>query len=167
MRELRELAADAWYEVQTSVNDREPLFLSKRNIDLFKQVLYEAREIYGFMLRGLKFDGAWVSFYIKPDDGLQLPEIMQLVKQTFSVRFNVRAGRTGHRWGDRYESEIVACPPEWAEAYVFLPVVRGAWRDGGETGCGEWVRKRRERRRLGGQSGAGREGQPLDGAGGG
>jgi hypothetical protein len=99
MRELRELAADAWYEVQTSVNDREPFFVAKRNVDLFKQVLYEAREIYGFVLRGLKFDGAWVSFYIKPDDGLQLPEIMQWVKQTFSVQFNVREGRTGHRWG--------------------------------------------------------------------
>jgi hypothetical protein len=46
------------------------------------QVLYEAREIYGFLLCGLMFDGAWVSFFIKPDDGLQLPEIMQWIKQT-------------------------------------------------------------------------------------
>jgi hypothetical protein len=166
MRELRDLAADAWYEVQTSANDREPLFSSKRNVDLLSQVLYEAREIYGFLLRGLKFDGAWVSFYIKPDNGLQLPEIMQWIKQTFAVRFNVRAGRIGHTWGDRYESWILPGePPEWAEAYVFLPVVCAAGRGG--AGCGEWVRKRRERRRRGGEPGAGREGQPLPGAAGG
>jgi hypothetical protein len=144
MREFRELAPGAWYEVQTSVNDREPLFLSKRNMNLFMQVLYEAREIYGFLLRGLRFDGAWVSFYIKPGDGLQLPEIMQWMKQTFSVRFNVREGRTGHIWGDRYESWILPGePPEDAEEYVFLPVVCGA-----KPGCGEWVRKRRGTRRA-------------------
>jgi hypothetical protein len=55
---------------------------------------------------------------------------MQLIKQTFATRFNVREGRTGHRWGDRYESAIVAWPPEWAEEYVFAPVVCGGkgWR---------------------------------------
>jgi hypothetical protein len=48
-----------------------------------------------------------VSFYIKPADGLRLPEIMQWLKQTFAVRYNVYDGRTGHIWGDRYGSEIV------------------------------------------------------------
>jgi hypothetical protein len=38
---------------------------------------------------------------------------MQWVKQTFSVRFNMRTGRTGHVWGDRYWSEILPGePPE-------------------------------------------------------
>jgi hypothetical protein len=45
-----------------------------------------------------------------------LPRIMQWMKQTFAVRFNVCAGRTGHIWGDRYRSRVVAGePPEWAE----------------------------------------------------
>jgi hypothetical protein len=166
MRELRELAAGVWYEVQTSANDREPLFLSKRNADLFRQTVYEARGIYGFMLRGLRFDGPWVSFYIKPADGFELPVIMQWLKQTFAVRFNVRAGRIGHIWGDRYESRILPGePPGWAEEYVFVPVVCAAGRGG--AGCGEWLRKRRERRRRGGQSGTGRGGQTLPGAEGG
>jgi hypothetical protein len=60
-----------------------------------------------------------VSFFIKPDDGLQLPEIMQWIKQTYSVRYNVHDGRTGHIWGDRYWSVIVAGPPEDAKEYVF------------------------------------------------
>ncbi|MDR1230284.1 MAG: transposase [Spirochaetaceae bacterium] len=54
-----------------------------------------------------------MSFYIKPDDGLELPEIMQWIKQTYAVRYNVHDGRTGHIWGDRYWSEIVdGEPPE-------------------------------------------------------
>jgi hypothetical protein len=36
---------------------------------------------------------------------------MQWVKQTFSVRFNMIVGRTGHVWGDRYRSEILAWEP--------------------------------------------------------
>jgi REP element-mobilizing transposase RayT len=131
MRALRLLAQCVWYYVHTSVNNTEPLFWSQSNQDLFRQVLYEVRQIYGFQLRGLRFCGPRVSFFIKPDDGFQLPEIMQWIKQTFAARFNVLDGRTGHIWGDRYWSEIVAGPPEWAEAYVFVPVVCGgrkAWR---------------------------------------
>jgi hypothetical protein len=120
-----------WYAVRTSVNNTEPLFWTEPNRDLFRQGLYEVRQICGFELRGLRFCGPQVSFFIKPDDGFQLPEIMQLIKQTFATRFNVLDGRTGHIWGDRYWSEIVAWPPEWAEEYVFAPVVCGgrkAWR---------------------------------------
>jgi hypothetical protein len=98
---------------------------------MFRQVLYEAREIYLFNLSGLCFSGPQVSFYIKPGDGFQLPDIMQWIKQTFATRFNVLDGRTGHIWGDRYWSLILPGePPERAEAYVFMPVVCGrkAWR---------------------------------------
>jgi hypothetical protein len=130
MRHLRVLAQGVWYYVRTSVNDTEPLFWSEPNRDLFRQGLYEVRQIYGFELSGLRFCGAEVSFWIRPADGFELPVIMQWVKQTFAVRFNVLDGRTGHIWGDRYWSEIVARPPEWAEGYVFVAVVRGrkGWR---------------------------------------
>jgi hypothetical protein len=52
-------------------------------------------------MRGLKIEGAWFTFYIKPDDGLKLPLIMQWMKQTFSLRFNIIVGRRGHVffWG--------------------------------------------------------------------
>jgi hypothetical protein len=64
-----------------------------------------------------------VSFYIKPADGLQLPEIMQWIKQTYACRYNVYDGRTGHIWGDRYGSKIVEGPPKGAKEYVFALVV--------------------------------------------
>jgi hypothetical protein len=62
-------------------------------------VLFEAYVLFGFELRGLKFNGAEVLFYIKPADGLKLPEIMKWIKQVFAVRFNWDDGRTGHIWG--------------------------------------------------------------------
>jgi hypothetical protein len=46
---------------------------------------------------------------------MQLPAIMQWVKQTFAVRFNRRTKRTGHVWGDRYWSRVLEGePPAWA-----------------------------------------------------
>jgi hypothetical protein len=110
------------------------------------RVLNEARKRYVFELRGLRFCGPWVSFYIKPVDGLELPEIMQWLKQTYAVRYNVHDGRTEHIWGDRYQSVIVEGPPEDAEEYVFAPVVCKA---------GRRVRKRGAAGRGGGEPGSG------------
>ncbi|MDR1230452.1 MAG: hypothetical protein LBK61_03500 [Spirochaetaceae bacterium] len=62
------------------------------------------------------------------------------------MRCNVHDGRTGHIWGDRYQSVIVAGPPKDAEEYVFAAVAckagrrvrrkrkRGAGRGGGVPG---------------------------------
>jgi REP element-mobilizing transposase RayT len=145
MRALRILAASVWYFVCTAVNNREPLFWSALERARFMRVLNEARKRYVFELRGLRFCGPWVGFYIKPADGLQLPEIMQWIKQTYAVRYNVHDGRIGHIWGDRYQSVIVEGPPEDAEEYVFAPVVckagrgvrkRGAGSGGGVPGNG-------------------------------
>jgi hypothetical protein len=115
MRKKRCLTQDAWYEVRTAVNNREPLFRRRQAIAIFCRVFGEARRRFAFELRGFRLDEEWLSFYIKPADGLQLPAIMQWVKQTFAVRFNLRADRTGHVWGDRYWSRVLEGePPEEA-----------------------------------------------------
>jgi hypothetical protein len=68
-------------------------------------------------MRGFALEGEWLSFYIKPADGFQLPKIMQWLKQTFAVRFNRHDGRTGHLWGNRYWSCVLEGePPEGAVA---------------------------------------------------
>jgi hypothetical protein len=96
MRKKRCLTQDAWYEVRTAVNNREPLFRRRQTIAVFCQVFGEARECFAFELRGLRLEEERLSFYIRPADGLQLPAIMQWVKQTFAVRFNLHGGRFGH-----------------------------------------------------------------------
>jgi hypothetical protein len=49
---------------------------------------------------------------------LQLPAIMQWLKQTFAVRFNRHGGRMGHVWGDRYWSRVVEEEPPEGTAEV-------------------------------------------------
>jgi hypothetical protein len=115
MRPKRILAQDAWYEVRTAINNHKPLFRRQQAIAVFCRVFGEARGRFAFELRGLRLKEEWLSFYIRPVDGLQLPAIMQWLKQTFSVRFNLQRGRSGHVRGDRYWSRVLEGePPEEA-----------------------------------------------------
>jgi hypothetical protein len=95
MRTERELAADAWYGTSTDVNNDESIFLSERVVRLFMQTLREADTIFAFKRRGLNIEANRVSFFVKPDDGFELPAIMKWLKQTFATRFNVMMKRTG------------------------------------------------------------------------
>jgi hypothetical protein len=98
-RGKRELGENVWYFIRTALNDREPMFWSKHLIWLFMRVLSELLGFFAVEIRGLRFDGATVSFYIRPDKGLELPKIIKWVKQTFAVRYNLLDARTGHIWG--------------------------------------------------------------------
>jgi hypothetical protein len=127
MRAKRILVQDAWYEVRTAINNREPLFRRRQAIAIFCRVFGETRKRFDFKLRGLRVVEERLSFYIRPADGLQLPAIMQWVKQTFAVRFNLCTDRTGHVWGDRYWSRVVEGePPEWAAEVDWAAVDVGA-----------------------------------------
>jgi hypothetical protein len=74
---------------------------------------------------------------IRPADGLQLPAIMQWVKQTFAVRFNLRAERTGHVWGDRYWSRVLEGEPSEEAVEVDWAAVDVA-AETGEISFGTW-----------------------------
>jgi hypothetical protein len=113
--------------VGTEINIGEPLFRLPAAVVLLHRILHETKERYGFEMRGLRLEGARLTFYIKPDDGLKLPLIMQLLKQTFSLRFNIIVGRQGHVWGERYESEILdGGPPEDAEEVDWVAIDKSA-----------------------------------------
>jgi hypothetical protein len=129
----RKLKQDVWYKVQTAINVGEPVFQLWWAVVLFYSVLHDVKGRFKFEMRGLTFDDAWLSFYIKLEDGFELPKFMQWVKQTFSFRFNARTGRHAHLWGVRYESWILdgepppeAKPVDWdavnAEAAKEIPV---------------------------------------------
>jgi hypothetical protein len=75
MRQTRKLAEHLWYHVRTAVNNREPVFQLGFAVGLFCRVLIEAKERFDFEMRGLVIGNEWLSFYIKPAAGLQLPEI--------------------------------------------------------------------------------------------
>jgi REP element-mobilizing transposase RayT len=124
MRQLRILGQGVWYEVRTCINNREPLFRRRRALAIFAAVFRQAMFRFVFRIRGLRLEDDRLTFYIRPEDGFELPDIMKWMKQVFAQRYNAAAGRIGHIWGDRYWSRIVEGEPgqeEAAEASGGLP----------------------------------------------
>ncbi|MDR1107903.1 MAG: transposase [Spirochaetaceae bacterium] len=111
MRHLRILKSNVWYEIHTAINNREPLFRLRQAMALFRRVLNETGERFVFEMTGFRLAGDRLTFYIKPADGLALPDILKWMKQTFAVRYNRLTGRIGHIWGDRYWSGILEGEP--------------------------------------------------------
>ncbi|MDR2398386.1 MAG: transposase [Spirochaetaceae bacterium] len=111
MRPLRVLQSGVWYEVRTRINNREPVFRRPKALALFAQVFRETQKRFVFQIRGLCLTDDRLTFYIKPEDGLQLPAIMKWLKQVFAQRYNRAEDREGHIWGDRYGSRILAGEP--------------------------------------------------------
>ena len=108
-----------WYRVRTRINNREPLFRGNRALVIFAKVFNETMRRFAFEFCRLRVENDTLEFYIKPDDGLELPVIMKWLKQVFSQRYNHADGRVGHIWGDRYWSLIIEGePPEGDAAEV-------------------------------------------------
>jgi hypothetical protein len=78
---------------------------------MFAKVFRETKLRFVFEIRGLHLLDDWLTFYIKPLDGLELPVIMKWLKQVFAQRYNRSEGRIGHIWGDRYGSWILEGEP--------------------------------------------------------
>jgi hypothetical protein len=113
MRKPRLLGQGVWYKIRTRVNNCEPLFRRFDALAFFAAVFRQAKKRYKFEFRHLRLEDDWLTFYIKPENGFLLPEIMKWMKQVFAQRFNGKDGRIGHIWGDRYGSEILEGePPE-------------------------------------------------------
>jgi REP element-mobilizing transposase RayT len=129
-----------WYEVRTRINNREPLFRYAKALAMFEKVFRQTMVRFVFTIRGLSLEDDWLRFYIKPEDGLKLPDIMKWMKQVFAQRYNAAEGRIGHIWGDRYWSRIMEGEPEEEEAAEPLenrPVNgdRPRWEKKGEKRC--------------------------------
>jgi REP element-mobilizing transposase RayT len=112
MRQLRALGQNVWYEIRTRINNREPLFRRPHALAIFSRVFHETMRRFAFTIRDLRVEDDWLRFYIKPEDGFELPESMKWTKQVFAQRYNAAAGRIGHIWGDRYWSRIMEGEPE-------------------------------------------------------
>jgi REP element-mobilizing transposase RayT len=111
MRKLRILQQGVWYEIRTQINNRELLFRENKARAIFNRVFSETELRFVFEVRGLRLEGDELRFYIRPEDGLELPAIMKWLKQTFAERYNRETGRTGHIWGDRYWSRVMVGDP--------------------------------------------------------
>jgi hypothetical protein len=107
------------------------LFRRRNALALFARVFRQTEGRYRFTVRGLRLEDDWLTFYILPADGFELPDIMKWLKQVFAQRFNGMDRRIGHVWGDRYGSEIVEGEPPEEENTGVRPLGEEAAETGG------------------------------------
>jgi hypothetical protein len=85
-----------WYEVRTHITNLEPLFRRPKALTIFAKLFRQTMLRFVFTIRGLSLEDDWLTFYIKPEEGLKLPDIMKWMKQVFAQRYNAADGRIGH-----------------------------------------------------------------------
>lgn len=130
----------ALYHVSSRANRQEKLLDPESVKELFLEVLRGARAKYAFRIHNFCIMGNHFHLLIEPGKNESLSAMMQWILGVFAIRYNKRAGLTGHFWGERFFSRIVASIEEFKETIAYIdenPVSAGLvrhardWRYGG------------------------------------
>jgi putative transposase len=147
MRKNRRLLEGAEYHVTARINRGEMIFLNRDDRELFIGLLKRAKRKYKFVLKNFCIMGNHVHFLIKPGPGVSLSKIMQWLLGVFAQLWNKGHGLSGHLWGDRFFSRIIAGILDFLRVFSYIdqnPVAAGLsehpekWEHGGA-----WHRKNR------------------------
>ncbi|MDA8426729.1 MAG: transposase [Treponema sp.] len=144
----------ARYHVTARANRKEMILDTSSMKELFLSVVARAKKKYDFRLENFCIMGNHFHFVIQPGRNESLSAIMQWILSVFAMAYNRIKGFTGHVWGCRFFSRILASLRELLQAFEYIdnnPVKasqvedRRAWRWGGlwhnRMGHGELVEK--------------------------
>ena len=88
--------------------------------DLFLSVVKEAKGKYEFRIENFCILGNHFHIIIKPGEGECLSSIMQWILSVFAMRFNRAYNLTGHVWGERFFSQIIANVRQYYKNYIYI-----------------------------------------------
>jgi putative transposase len=139
-RRNRVLAHNARYHVSVTINRKEMVFKDKATRTMFYKVIAQAKDRYAFYIENFILMGNHVHLIIRPYRDDNLSRIMQWILSVFAMRYNKTMGYTGHVWGQRFFSRIIAGFMDFLKTFVYIdenPVRAGLvedacdWEDGG------------------------------------
>jgi putative transposase len=148
MRKPRQLMEGARYHVTARANRKEMILDTSAMKELFLSVVQRAKAKYDFRLEDFCLMGNHFHLVIRPGKGESLSAIMRWILSVFAMAYNKIWGFTGHVWGCRFFSRIIASLRELLQAFEYiddnpvkanLVVDRREWLWGGlwhdRTGC--------------------------------
>jgi putative transposase len=152
MRQPRQLLEGARYHVTARANRKEMILDTSSIKELFLSVVKRAKKKYNFRLENFCIMGNHFHFVIQPGRNESLSAIMRWILSVFAMAYNKIKRITGHVWGCRFFSRIIASLRELLHVFEYIdenPVKaiqaadRRQWRWGGlwhnRTGCREVV----------------------------
>lgn len=120
MRKPRELKDGALYHVTARTNRQEMILDSRGMKDLFLQTLARAKTKYRFRIENFCIMGNHVHLMIRPGSGESLSRILQWILSVFAMTYNRIHGYTGHVWGSRFFSRILAGLRQFLAVFEYI-----------------------------------------------
>ncbi|MBN2874189.1 MAG: transposase, partial [Spirochaetales bacterium] len=140
MRKPRILRDGSLYHVTARANRKEMILDSEDMKELFLEVMQRAKAKFAFRLENFCIMGNHFHFLIRPEGKTNLSRLMQWILSVFAMTYNRIHGLTGHVWGERFFSKIIAGFSEFLRVHSYVdanPVEasqvenRRDWRYGG------------------------------------
>lgn len=157
MRHPRQLSEGARYHVTARANRKEMILDTIAMKELFLSVVRRAKKKYDFRIENFCVMGNHFHFIIQPGRGHSLSAIMRWILSVFAMAYNKIRGLTGHVWGGRFFSRIIASLRELLQVFEYVDnnpmkasqvTDRREWRWGGlwhdRKGCRELIEKSAE-----------------------
>ncbi len=120
MRKVRVKVPKGRYHITSRINNREMFFESDVVKVLFMAVVKRAQKKYNFVIYNFCIMGNHVHYMIKPAKGTDLSRIIQWINSVFAKHYNVTYGRTGHVWGERFHSTLLADIVQYINAFFYV-----------------------------------------------
>ena len=120
MRKPRELREGARYHVTARANRREMILEPHAMKELLLRVLKRAKGKYRFRIENFCVMGNHFHLVIQPARGESLSAIMRWILSVFAMAYNRLLGVSGHVWGERFFSRIIASFSELIQVFQYI-----------------------------------------------
>jgi REP element-mobilizing transposase RayT len=110
----------ALYHVSAQVNRGAFDIRSKADKELLRDVVAKVKERHPFELVNFCFMDTHFHFLIKPEIDESLSVLMGVLLCTFTKRWNLMHGKTGHLWRARFFSRIVETEDDFLDVIKYI-----------------------------------------------
>lgn len=95
-------------------------FIDKRCKKMFIRICHKASRKFQFTIKNLCVMDTHIHILIRPENGEDISEIMQFIKQSFTQWLNRRFGIKGTAWEARFFSKIVEFAEEIVRTFIYI-----------------------------------------------
>jgi len=120
MRRKRVKVLKGRYHITSRINNKEEFLESSAVKALFMAVVKRAQKKYKFIIYNFCIMNNHVHYMIKPAKGTDLSRIIQWINSVFAKHYNVTYGHTGHVWGERFHSTLIADIVQFLRTFFYI-----------------------------------------------
>lgn len=110
----------ARYHVIARANRKEMILETGAMKDLFLETVARAKKKYDFRIENFCIMGNHFHMIVQPLNGESLSAIMQWIMSVFAMAWNRIRHQTGHVWGGRFFSRLIASLPEFIQVFRYI-----------------------------------------------